>query len=1316
MSGNVEDIYRLSPLQSGLLFHSLYDPGDAEAPYVAQHVDELVGPLDGAALRLAWQQVTDRHSALRTCFVWEDLAEPVQVVLRRVEIGFTELDWSERTDARIESSLAEFTAEDRRRGFDLSDAPLHRLTLVRAGAERHFLVVTFHHLLLDGWSVATVTSEFFAFYRGLLRGRDPGLRPVVPYGRYIEWLDARSPARAERYWRRQLAGYAGPPAAYAPSDPGATGFAVVEAGLSAESTERLRAFCRDHRLTANTVVQGALGLVLSRLSGADDVVFGGIASTRPAELPGVESIVGLFINTLPVRVRITPEITASAWLSELQEQQLRSRQYDYASLSDMREWCEVPRGGNLFECLLAFQNYPSTELTARDEPDLPQVRRHASTERSDYPLSVTAQIDERLVAHFTYDRSRFTDESMHSAARAFRALIEAIVAEPSVPVGELPVITPEESQRVVHAWNTTAGDDPAEASVHGLFEAQAARTPNATAVVFGDSALSYAELDAAANRLAHHLIANGARRGAVIGVCVERDATLVTALLASLKAGCAYMLLDPTHPDQRLRELLKLAGARLVVTTSGLAGQLAGTGITTTYLDTDADAIGRHPATAPDAGRKTGPTDPACVMFTSGSTGLPKGVAAPHRAIVSTHTATSYLDHCAQQVYLQCSPVPWDAFALEVFSALFHGGTCVLQPGQSPDPALIEELTARHGVTALQLSASLFNVMVDEHSPALDAVRRVMIGGEAASRTHAAAFLARNPDRVLINGYGPVESMGFSTTHAVVPEDTARASIPIGRSVDGKRAYVLDRRLRPAPPGTAGELYVAGHGLADGYVDQHPLTAERFLACPYGPPGERMYRTGDLARWSAEGVLEFLGRADEQVKIRGFRVEPGEVQAALENAPNVGQAAVVVREDRPGDKRLVGYAVPAAAPAPTARELRAFLRRSLPDYLVPSAFVVLDAMPLTPNGKLDRKALPIPGPEAAERHTAPRTPLERAVAELWREVLGVEKVGVHDDFFSLGGNSIESIRVAGRLKKLGLAITPKTLFDHPTIAGLTATATEPAAADHPSPIVTAEPGAARLFALNESAAPMNVFCPPYGGGGVTTYRRLAQLLAPHARVFGLQDDAEETAATVPTGEGLSTLAAQFLRAMRAEQPQGPYFLVGWSFGGIFAYEIARLARAEGDEVGLLCVIDSMAPVAAWRPTVLDDLRLGREAHAELLRGPRGAEPSETLVRTLAQLNIREDQIGLGPEHLDRVLRRLILEAGWLAAYRPEPIDCGTLLYQADASVWPTDFADAWRSVVGTVEHRVIPGDHKAPLLGPRVTEVADAIAAALRRT
>jgi amino acid adenylation domain-containing protein len=1315
MTGNVEDIYRLSPLQSGLLFHSLYDPGDAEAPYVAQHVDELVGPLDGGTLRRAWQQVTDRHSALRTCFVWEDLAEPVQVVLRGVEVCFTDLDWSGRTDAQVESSLAEFTAEDRRRGFDLSDAPLHRLTLVRAGEERHFLVVTFHHLLLDGWSVATVTSEFFAVYRALLRGLDPGLKPVVPYGRYIEWLDARSPARAERYWRRQLAGYTGPPAAYAPSDPDTTGFAVVEAGLSVEQTERLRAFCRDHRLTANTVVQGALGLVLSRLSGSDDVVFGGIASTRPAELAGVESIVGLFINTLPVRVRITPATPASTWLSELQEQQLRSRQYDYASLGDMREWCDAPRGGNLFECLLAFQNYPSTELTAPDEPDLPQVRRHASTERSDYPLSVTAQIDERLAAHFTYDRSRFTDESMCGAAAAFRVLIEAIVADPSVPVGELPMITPDEFQRVVHAWNATGDEDPVEASIHALFEAQAAATPDATAVVFGDHALSYAELDAAANRLAHHLIANGARRGAIVGVCVERDGTLVTALLASLKAGCAYMLLDPTHPDQRLRELLKHAGARLVITTSGLAGLLAGSGITTTYLDTDADTIDRRPATAPGAGAEVGPVDPACVMFTSGSTGLPKGVAAPHRAIVATHTATSYLDHSARQVYLQCSPVPWDAFALEVFSALFHGGTCVLQPGQSPDLARIEELTARHHVTALQLSASLFNVMVDEHSTALGAVHQVMIGGEAASRTHAAAFLAGDQGRVLINGYGPVESMGFTTTHAIVPEDTSRASIPIGRPVAGKRAYVLDRRLRPTPPGTAGELYVAGHGLADGYVDQHPLTAERFIACPYGPPGERMYRTGDLARWSAEGILEFLGRADEQVKIRGFRVEPGEVQAALEAAPNVGQAAVIVREDRPGDQRLVGYAVPADDAAPTARELHAFLRRSLPDYLIPSAFVVMDALPLTPNGKLDRKALPVPGPVAAERYTAPRTRLEQAVAELWQEVLGVGKVGVHDDFFGLGGNSIESIRVVSRLKKLGLVVTPKMLFDHPTVAGLTAIGPD-AAERGPIGAASADPGGATLFPLNDSAAPMNVFCPPYGGGGVTTYRRLAELLAPHARVFGLQDEADTTAAAVPLGEGLSALAAQFLAAMRAEQPQGPYYLVGWSFGGILAYEIARLALAAGDEVGLLCVIDSMAPVAAWRPAVQDDLRLGREAHAELLRNPLETQPSELLVSTLAQLNIREDQIGLGPDYLDRVLRRLIFESSRLAAYRPERIDCAALLYQADASVWPTDFAEAWRSLVATVDHRVVPGDHKAPLHDPTVKEVADAIASALGRT
>lgn len=566
--------------------------------------------------------------------------------------------------------------------------------------------------------------------------------------------------------------------------------------------------------------------------------------------------------------------------------------------------------------------------------------------------------------------------------------------------------------------------------VHALFEQQVVRNPHRTALICGTDRVSYAELNARANRLAGHLMRAGVGRGALVGVYLERGPRIVVAALAALKAGAGYAMLDPDFPVDRLRGMVTDAGVEVVVSRTGLDPLTEHT----VRLDADAADIAAMPDGNPAAG--AGAHDVACVMFTSGSTGQPKGIAAPHRALVETLRGQDYLDFGPDEVWLQSVPVSWDAFALELWGALLFGATCVLHPGQRPDPVVMAELVAEHAVTTTYMSGSLFNVVVDEYPQALSGLRQVMVGGEPLSAAHIGRALRRHPNLRLGNGYGPVEAMIFVTSHPIALADTTGRSVSIGRALAGKRVYVLDGRLAPVPDGEVGELYAAGEGLAHGYVGRPALSAQRFVADPFGPPGVRMYRTGDLVRRGAGGALEFLGRADDQIKIRGFRIEPAEIESVLAGHPDVDRAVVVAREVAPGDQVLVGYVVPPAGRRPADRDLRAHTARTLPDYMLPAAFVVLDALPLKPSGKLDRAALPEPlfGRRGSR---VPRTDREDLLCRIVAEVLGLPAVGIDEDFFALGGHSLLAARVLLRINAvLGVALRARTLFDAPTVAEL----------------------------------------------------------------------------------------------------------------------------------------------------------------------------------------------------------------------------------------------------------------------------------------
>jgi amino acid adenylation domain-containing protein len=1035
---NVEDIFGLSPMQEGILFHTIHAP--QSGLYVEQFACTLTGALDAPLFEAAWAHVVSRHTALRTLFTWEKRDRPLQVVRASVTIPWRHEDWRADGASGHDDRVRAFLRLDREAGIALDRAPLLRFALFRTSDDEHRFVWTFHHLLLDGWSMRLVLREALDAYQSLLEGRALPTHRARPFREFVTWLDARDTSGAEPYWREALRGFETPTPLVAGRADDHRRWAerhdTVNLALTREATRTLTAAARGNRLTLNTFLRGAWALYLARTSGESDVVFGATVSGRSPELDGVDERVGLFINSIPARVRVPEDERVTTWLESIQRDQFDASAHDSVPLTDIQRWSDVG-GAPLFQSLLVVENHPADP--AGRTPRL-AMSNADYVEQSNFPLALLAVPGDTLDVIFVYDRDRFDRTSMQAVAAQYETALVSLANAPAGRVGDVSLLPEDEMRRVLVDFNDTHRDLDADACIHHLIREQAIRAPEAVAVRFEGASLTYRDLMARADALAAHLETMGVGPGRSVAIGVDRSLEMIVAILGVLEAGAAYVPFTPDQPIERTRHLLDDTEA-LVVLSAGPHFENLRSALSvgpTSVLSLDED----YPA-APHRSSPAGPDDTAYTIYTSGSTGTPKGVDVTHRALVHSTRARSVTYPEVVSAFCLLSPFVFDSSVAGIFWTLTTGGILVLPSLRMEQdiPSLTRLL--RDERVSHYLGLPVVHGLVLEHADPADlaALETVVLAGEACPSEVVRAHFDRLPRVSLYNEYGPTEVTVWSTVHRMIPSD-ADDGVPIGRPIANAQVYILDSRSRPVPPGVPGELCIGGAGLARGYRNRPDDTSRKFVQVSLGGREVRIYRTGDRARFRADGVVDFLGRMDHQIKIRGHRIELGEIESHLRREPAVRDAVVVAVEEG-GRASLVAYVEGSAET--TEASLRAGLSAALPEYMVPARVCVLETLPRTATGKISREALPAPAPivsdHAAEAYQAPRNPGEERLSVLWADVLGRDQVGIHDNFFELGGDSILSIRIIARAREAGFRISPQEFFDYPTVAGLAAVAT-----------------------------------------------------------------------------------------------------------------------------------------------------------------------------------------------------------------------------------------------------------------------------------
>ena len=1236
------------------------------AAYNVASVRRLSGELDVVALRRAFNELVRRHDALRTRFAVVD-GEPMQEIAPELRLAIEPEDLSPFPAVEREAEARRRTGEEIEREFDLERGPLFRVRLLRLAPDEHWLLITMHHIVSDAWSAAVQAKEVSALYTAFRAGEgSPLAERLTQYADFAAWQRTGNQGEAlERllvYWRSALKDV---PTLELPTDRSRPAIPSFRGGrvsfeLDEASTRGLKELCRWESSTLFMTLLAAFQVLLHRYTGQDDIVVGApIAGRRRREDAG---LIGFFVNTLVLRGDLSGDPGFREYLRRVRERALAAYTHQDLPFEKLVEELAPRRDlsrNPLFQVALSLLN------TARIEWKLPgleiELLDGIGPVYARFDLTVTVrETDPTLLVVIDYARDLFDAATIERMMQQWAKLIDDILLEPDRPVSRLRLMDEATRARLLVEGSNVRPKSPAEWSVASLFAEHARQDPDAPAVIEGEEVLSYAQLDARAQRLERQLQAMAIAPGSRIGVCMERSIEEVVAFLAVLKARCTYVPLDPSHPPERLAHILRDAGAAAVLVSRAaehaLATAMADSPRPVLVLDRDLTGEAAPPATSTSARRDV----PAYVMYTSGSTGEPKGVVIPQRAIVRLVHDTDYVQIGAQDVIAHVSNPAFDAATFEIWGALLNGARLIVIPRETVlAPTELATVLDRHSVTTLFLTTALFN-LVARDAPRAFAGRVVLFGGETVEPRWVAAALASGPKR-LLHVYGPTETTTFATWHEVRAVEDEGRTVPIGRPIANTEVYVLDRHREPVPLGVPGEIYIGGPGLAEGYLGRPGLTAECFVAHPFATdPGARLYRTGDRARYRDDGAIEFLGRLDRQVKIRGHRIETAEIEIALRSLPQVRDAVIVVRGDTTETRQLIAYVVVAPGNEPAPADFSRNLRRALPDYMIPASIVMLPAFPLTGNGKVDRAALPDPDVLAERRvgkQAGPWDPLEHLIARIWEELLGVRDISVYDSFFDLGGHSLLAAQMVDEIaRETGVSVPLTTLFTDATIAHLAQVLRGEVASVAPVVAVRAEGSRPPLFFLHGDFSGGGFYC--QGLSRNMGENQPFYAVHPH----GLGDS--------PVPDSIEAMAEDLAAAIRRTRPHGPYVVGGHCNGAVIAVEVARQLIAQGEQVPLVLVLDAKAP---WRATPVFEMASDNApARAPARSALRGIDPAplEAMTDDKPFVRYRRAMARYSPARVP--VRIAVLHSASFQDLRPNL---------------------GWSAVGQDVETHLIPGDH-----------------------
>ncbi len=1323
------DTAPLSYNQQGLWVLSQLMPGTSL--YHIPKAVRLTGSLNVAALKQTLDFIVARHESLRTSFATTD-GVPMQVISPAAPLEVPFRDLSDLPEADREAEAQRVIDVEARRPFDLSQAPLIRAILLKLRDEEHILLVTTHHIVTDGWSMGIFHNELMELYESFSAER-PSRLPELPiqYADYAvwhrQWFEGSVHESQLSYWKEQFKTL--PPVLELPGDHPRAAVQAFRAfrgaqqtlQLSKNLTRQLKELCHKEEATPFMILLAVYYVLLHRYTGEEDIVVGSPIAGRC--LAETETLIGLFINVLALRANLSGNPTFRELFQRVKDVAFGAFAHQDLPFETLVKEVQPDRTlshNPLFQVMFVLQNEPIPPLEFGGLT-VGHVQANNVTTNFDLTLDIIER-DEQFVCKFECNADLFEAETITRMMGHFQTLLESIVASPEQKISELPLLTADERRQLLVEWTDTK-TEYSNKCIQELFGEQVARTPEAIALLSDDGPLTYADLNARGNQLANYLRKRGVGPDTRVGLCVERSPEMIVALLGILKAGGAYVPLDPDYPQARLKFMLEDARVPVLLTQSALLENLPLNTAEVICIDELWEKIARESQDNPEI--VTTADNLAYVMYTSGSTGKPKGVAVKHRNVVRLVKNTNYANFSADEVFLQYAPVSFDASTFEIWGSLLNGARLALMP---PAKVSLQELglaLKRYRVTTLWLTAGLFNLMVENHLDDLRGLRQLLAGGDVLSVPHVRRVVEELPDCRLINGYGPTENTTFTCCYPVNDLAKVNGSVPIGYPISNTSVYILDPSMNPAPIGVPGELYIGGDGLARDYLNRPELTAEKFVGDPFSAKaGARLYRSGDLVRYRSDGAIEFLGRIDNQVKVRGYRIELGEVEAVLSQHPSVRDAVAVVRKDT-GDKHLIAYLVPRNGRPPVADDVRDFLKDRLPDYMIPSVFVVLESLPLSPNGKVDRRALPATDgmkPESAAGFVAPSDELELKLIRIWEKVLNVRPIGTGDNFFELGGHSLLAVRLFALIEKsFGRTLPLATLFQAPSVKQLARVLREEGWPAPWSSLVMIQSGGDRV----------PFFCIHAAGGNVLEYHDLARLLGPDQPFYGLQ--AKGLNGKQEPHTSVKEMAAHYIQEMRDVQPEGSYLIGGRSSGGTIAFEMACQLAAAGEEVALLALLDTY-------PAGYFKLLPGSGTAAQ--RVGRWARKIETHLANLGQLGTMEKvvyvltKLKYAPAKIKhklfrrayKIYKRIgrplppvlrnIEELNFTAVkdYVPQAYPgCATLFLASDLT-GAYDVQDGWRELVrGGIEVHEIPSNHLDIIKEPHVRVLAQELRACLDR-